>query len=747
MTERRTVALVSAAATYVFFVEYLWPLKRVHMFSDIEGFHAPLLAYAFGEIRHGHFPLWDASIYCGIPFAGNIQAALFYPGTWLLFLGNIGQPHLRFKILELFVFAHVWLAFYLCYRWLRLRRMGLFAALSGASVFALGGYMISQIVHVGVVTGYAWTPLAWMGIDETARIRSWKPLWKTAAASALCFLAGYPATWVAFAIATCVYALASAGVRIALTAGASIAFSLALAAVQLLPAATASAMKTFDPKYGFGVRDLEFYLALVVPNYFDLGRNVFGWGDPHGMYIYVGVPAIFGLLWAARARRREWLPAGAVLAVCFVFLSNPFNIVSSVLEANRLSIQLVHTINFIEPATLAIAMLTAAGIEAFLKQRIPLAAARGSVGFGGPLPDGRGSAPLAEPHPFPRGTEGGQRGRRMPITCSTALCHTILTVLTVAALTAWSVRQIRLWLPGGGGFAALGWSAFDMLIPLALFALGLTLMRTQTGARRAVLAAALLTNAAVDYKVFGTSRLFNTSPDDVDRYFPRGMFLGMANPAYDVLKAHRESRIAIDDAPHGTEMRRYRLTTPQGFDPLLPAQYKAVIERHKPFRTDRLFDIAPGDDALLTLLGVRYFITHEKGPFYSQIESDPDWRFIGPEGFFHRVYEYLPARPPWRWEGGTAAVTPARWTAEVREFRVDAATAGRLVMIEQFYPGWRVSIDGRSASLEKWGGAFQSVSVPAGPHTVRFRYLPLDLFAGAAISLCAMIALIWFARR
>ena len=110
----------------------------------------------------------------------------------------------------------------------------------------------------------------------------------------------------------------------------------------------------------------------------------------------------------------------------------------------------------------------------------------------------------------------------------------------------------------------------------------------------------------VDYKVCGTSRPFSAMPGDVEPYYPRRMFLGLDPHAYDILREHRQYRLAVDKI-HPTDLRRYGLASPQGFDPLLPRQFKALIEQYKPFRTNRLFDIQPADTALVGLLGVRYF--------------------------------------------------------------------------------------------------------------------------------------------
>src|SRR5215471_15832519 len=90
----RYVGVVSVVFTAAFFIEYtpLWP--SVHIPYDLEYFHYPLADYGFQAIRHGRFPQWDPTIYCGLSFAGNIQAALFYPPTWVMFGAAFALGHL-----------------------------------------------------------------------------------------------------------------------------------------------------------------------------------------------------------------------------------------------------------------------------------------------------------------------------------------------------------------------------------------------------------------------------------------------------------------------------------------------------------------------------------------------------------------------------------------------------------------------------------------------------------------------------
>jgi len=102
------------------------------------------------------------------------------------------------------------------------------------------------------------------------------------------------------------------------------------------------------------------------------------------------------------------------------------------------------------------------------------------------------------------------------------------------------------------------------------------------------------------------------------------------------------------------------------------------------------------------------------------------------------VFEYSDARPPYSWDGSIAART---WEPERRVFAVSSAAGGQLALHEQFFPGWTAMIDGKAAPDQPWMGAFQAVTVPAGDHTVEFRYRSRLLGVGGAISIVALVGL------
>jgi hypothetical protein len=72
---------------------------------------------------------------------------------------------------------------------------------------------------------------------------------------------------------------------------------------------------------------------------------------------------------------------------------------------------------------------------------------------------------------------------------------------------------------------------------------------------------------------------------------------------------------------------------------------------------------------------------------------------------------------------------------------MDWPVGGPLVFAESYYPGWRVDIDGRPASLLRIDHALMGVAVPAGRHTATFSYHPSQLGLGVAVSGVAIAAL------
>jgi hypothetical protein len=79
---------------------------------------------------------------------------------------------------------------------------------------------------------------------------------------------------------------------------------------------------------------------------------------------------------------------------------------------------------------------------------------------------------------------------------------------------------------------------------------------------------------------------------------------------------------------------------------------------------------------------------------------------------------------------------------------------GVLVLTDQYYSGWRATVDGQPADLYRADTVFRAVCVPAGDHVVRFEYRPLSLYIGMIISAISWLAVfvlgitgLWRTRR
>jgi hypothetical protein len=672
-----TVALVSLAFTYLFFAEYLSPFRKVYVPFDLWGYHYPLVDFAFQSLRHFSFPAWDPSIYCGQPFAGNVQAALFYPPAWLLYLLSAARDHLPYRALEAFVFAHIWLSFLLFFCWLRNKRLSDLACVLGAGIFAFSGYAMLQIQHLGLLCGYAWLPLGLWGIDDLTEDRNRPGFLKIVIASAASFLAGYPPTWLVLVIFWGVYALFS---RTLIRTGAAILTSLILCAVQLLPAIEASSLMVKENRYGENIRDLAFYVSYLIPNLYDFGIDVPAATNFGREYLYLGAPALFGI--AVFARYRPWRQATPLLAsgaVCLIVLINPFHAVSSAVGGVQLLAQVCGAWYFLAAITATVAGVAALGIDRFLTHR-------------------------------------------------TNHLSNVWPIVGTISAAFWAICEFHAW--SSSGFRAGWWSALDALATLIVFLICMFAVR-----KHASMAVVLLLCVAIDYKSFGTSKRFNGRKGPLPHEYARDGFFAMDPQAFQALSAHPEYRILLDfSAPSPDELRHHGLASPQGFDPLVAERYLdfvKILGAHS--ETNREFSFDGDNQPALDTLAVRYVITTQNGPLYSHLQRNPAFKLLGREGYYFRVYEYQKFSPP-------SAKLLFR-TPEIRRFQVSFPESTDFVLKEQFFPGWTAYIDGRAISIQLQDGVFQSVHLPPGDHSLDFRYHPRSLRIGAWISTISALLL------
>ncbi|MGH9046580.1 MAG: hypothetical protein ACRDVW_04620, partial [Acidimicrobiales bacterium] len=113
----------------------------------------PLRVLAGSDIRQGHLPLWNPTIWSGSPLLGGLNGGSFYPGT-LLF---VVFPAILAWVLNLI--AVYWAAGLGMYALLRQFSLRPHACLLAAVTYQFGGAMTGQLVHLGIIQGMGLMPL------------------------------------------------------------------------------------------------------------------------------------------------------------------------------------------------------------------------------------------------------------------------------------------------------------------------------------------------------------------------------------------------------------------------------------------------------------------------------------------------------------------------------------------------------------------------------------------------------------
>jgi uncharacterized membrane protein YfhO len=85
-----------------------------------------------------------------------------------------------------------------------------------------------------------------------------------------------------------------------------------------------------------------------------------------------------------------------------------------------------------------------------------------------------------------------------------------------------------------------------------------------------------------------------------------------------------------------------------------------------------------------------------------------------------------------------ASVVPTGVEAERLTWSVAVSEPALLILGDQFYPGWRATVDGEPVPILRANIAFRAVLVPPGIHTVEMRYEPASFRYGLFTSLASI---------
>jgi hypothetical protein len=709
-------------------------------FRDLYLLFIPKRMFFADAIRAGVLPLWDPLTHGGQPFLATPQSMFFHP-SGLLYLG---LPVVT--AFNLAVVLHVLFAALAAYWLARVAGLETIPAFVCGAVFAFCGVSMSAVNLLPTLFAIPWIPLT-IGLVHRA-LRDRRSLAPAAIAAAMpLFSAAAEVAGVLFATLI-VWVLATRGNRAMRVAAAVlvIVFAIGLSAVQTLPATSVieqssrALLNTYERFTHWSVSPARLP-ELAVPRFFgetnSLDRSRY-WGFPHEtegypyvLSLYFGIP-VLSLAIAGLFHRGD-VPVRALgaLALLAIALS---------LGRHLPGFRFVYELPFVS--------IFRYPVKAFVAVLLPLA-----------LLAACGVASLAL--------------RRRALMIAAAALGVLAAAIAVALLSssfASAFASAFGFTPFDGSLLAI---SFGHAAAASLAFAGALLLKERSDF---AIAAVVL----VDLVVAGTS----VNPFTGRNLFEPPQFAAMTKTLVGSGRFHATPGEVIVPAPDPDIVwqARWRLETLRGYTATafgIPAVYHLDYDALAPKRIADLGRVIarlpwPARLGLLDRAAVTVFVAQEEVPSPRVREVG----FLDAPGGPLRLYQLFGnARARFVSEAivardqreafratalspdlskvvleGSAARAGRCGTAPVRLLRanayeVHAPCDGYVVFAENFYDGWRSSIDGRITPEVRADYAFTAVPVTRGKHVIEREYTQPRLLAGAMVTMLSALLLALVARR
>jgi hypothetical protein len=166
--------LAAPAALLVISVLFHWKLVLTNQYTwlespDIANLTMPWFQFEAGEWHQGRFPLWDPYSWTGQPLLGQGQPGAAYPPNWLMFWMPLTKNGwLRQDVLHWYYVLIRFFAAWTCYALARELGRSRGASIVAGCVFSMAGY-VAYTDWPQMVNGAVWAPLVFLYIFRVAR--------------------------------------------------------------------------------------------------------------------------------------------------------------------------------------------------------------------------------------------------------------------------------------------------------------------------------------------------------------------------------------------------------------------------------------------------------------------------------------------------------------------------------------------------------------------------------------------------
>jgi hypothetical protein len=743
---------------------------RVFFERDITLYWYPQVATLTRTLSAGSWPVWDTYERYGMPLLADPGVQLFYPTTWLILLL---PPD---AVYTLMVLVHCLLAgvgvFLLCRRW---APSWLGCAVAGAA-FATSGPFLSLVTLYHHFVSAAWIPWVLLALEKLLGEPALIPVTLLAAAAAAQALGG-SADMVWMTSLLCAVRVAHwswrrrgelsgpTPRRVVFCAMAAAGLTAALAAAQWGPTA---ALLPGTPRGSGGLATLLWSLHpwsladLVVPGLVSDAPwslhwrgELFDGREPFLRSVYAGpVTLMLGAVAVASRRRAAW--GFAAVGAAFLVLSlGRHAAVAAVVLSGPVFSTFRYPVKYIVVAALAWSMTAGFGVEAWLAEpsirrrwRVIAAAMAGFGLLALATGLGVGSSDLA--WIVERPTLGqleflrSSLSPRFVVAGAASLCAAALLVLrergerwrhgTAIAVGALACAELVL---AGRGVNILGPREIVGYRPPTLATLG----ADPTASRLLSQETSLewlnehFTRGPSRWdrgEAFVLGQIDRLAPPTPARWGRYGSYdadvTGLGSPFVSYLTS---AVYAFGDSAAGLRLLQmgnvgYVITA-------RPDQYRRVEESG---RVESIYDEPIRIFKVPSPLPAVYFASSAR---WAASDDDAMKAIMAPS--FQLGSEVVLSGVP---GPAPAVLAAAMGSAHVRERLPDRIVTetesdgpGYVVVVEAFAPGWKATVDGVPAAVQRANVAFRAVAVPPGRHRVELRYRPAVVLWCAAVSLVA----------
>ncbi|KPK17440.1 MAG: hypothetical protein AMK69_25845 [Nitrospira bacterium SG8_3] len=160
MKKKREILAVLYLAVSALFLFFPLLGGGAPFFRDIQLLFMPMKYFLANCWDQGQLPLWHPGLFCGSPFLSDMQTGVFYPLSSLFYL--VPMPY----AFNVFVISHYLLASCFVYVLIRHWHGSVPGACLGALCFTLGGYLVSTANVLNNLQSAIWLPLVFLCFEK-----------------------------------------------------------------------------------------------------------------------------------------------------------------------------------------------------------------------------------------------------------------------------------------------------------------------------------------------------------------------------------------------------------------------------------------------------------------------------------------------------------------------------------------------------------------------------------------------------